>query len=462
MTCGFCSRNGHTFRNCNSNLVVRLSQRLENIIIDLRGRLFNHPSFPGFIKTALNSFNLSEIKVIFANFVGTLCNFKFKCLRINFQLNKKNLIESIVEEMIYQMRTPTRIQELIIYEERYGHLNPSPYIPQLSSAPKLNFSITHSVVPNAVVQTLAARPVAAQPAARPVATQPAARVITAPSTQRYAARSIAQTPAARRPVVSQAPVARNNLNIESILPYVSRPANSTIPDEDFINYMDYYDTYHEVFNISLPDSILNTLVSFELTYYYKYPLSLFRRDINFMVANSVFDDRLIISQTFERESQNYEDFIMHLEHRRLFNGTREIPLPPPTTAPAPAPATAPATAPAHATAPAPATATAPATAAAINRRIRLRRANEVLVVPISILAPVPQISKTVESFHCDANEECPICYEIFSLKKIQTPCNHVFCNDCFDKHVSHNFKRASSSVACPMCRTDMKNVKVSC
>jgi len=56
--------------------------------------------------------------------------------------------------------------------------------------------------------------------------------------------------------------------------------------------------------------------------------------------------------------------------------------------------------------------------------------------------------KSGEEKHGDEFGECAICYtELTAKTTVATPCNHLFCSDCF-------FKWLHESKTCPMCRTN--------
>ena len=484
MSCGFCSRRGHNFRNCNSPLVGRLSERINNKIVELYNRFRNNPSFPGILHSTLDSFTLPEIKVVFANFVGTLCNFNFNCLRINFQLNKNVLLFRIVEEIIYQLRTPTRINELRIYEERYGNISPSPYIPQLSRAPTLNFT------------------------ANIEASESTARVEIREQTQN---RTPGQVHPQVHPII-HVPVYRqvqNRIRAEDRTRTHTQPPPLLQYDEIPARYIPYANRYLEIFNIPIPNEIKNDLIYFESIYRFKYPLTLFTRDMLHIVQNSIIqNNRIALSQALV-DQNIYGNYIMMREDNRLSSSDDIVPLP---------------------------------IQSHRNRNndirllnqenvnIRSVRANQILILLAvhryeqereddseeeirryaerdrtlyparrieeldyddddseedahryaerdrtlyparrieelddDILSPIRpntsrRVSKTIEAFTCTEEDECPICYNnLFSLKKIKTNCNHIFCNDCFDNHISHNNNMV---VACPMCRTAVQNIKV--
>ena len=58
------------------------------------------------------------------------------------------------------------------------------------------------------------------------------------------------------------------------------------------------------------------------------------------------------------------------------------------------------------------------------------------------------------------NEECSICYEIFTNVKqmyILDKCNHIFCKKCIFHHM--NINEHIKNIYCPLCRTEYNNVK---
>ena len=51
----------------------------------------------------------------------------------------------------------------------------------------------------------------------------------------------------------------------------------------------------------------------------------------------------------------------------------------------------------------------------------------------------------------DSNiEECPICYDIIDGALVRTPCNHVFCYNCYMYYYNQ-----TNVKDCPICRKDV-------
>ena len=418
MTCSFCGRAGHNIRSCNSPVVVRLCQRVNDMIMDLKNQYLHHPSFPAIMHARLAHLTLPEIKVVFTKFVGTLCNFSFRSLNIDFQLNKNELLKSIIEEIIHQIRTPLRIAEIRTHEERYGNQR-SRYIPQLPSSPTLNFhshaaTAAPAVNPITPIPRPVVRPIRIGTLANAAATTAAATNPSDTAFGPYQALSIAQR--------------------ERIL----RPNTSSISDEDFMRYVEYYYMYHQLFNVPLPDEIINALVFFESIFQRRYPLFMFRNDIQFVLQDSALQniDRNIISRTFA-ESGFYANYI--IETFRVPNN--QIPA-------------------------ATATTTTPAATPIAIRRVATGQRHTV-GLRRSPLAPqlaprprtpiLPSVKKITGSLEYDG--ECPICYDKMTnySKKVKTSCEHYFCNTCFDNHISYQTNQMIRP-NCPMCRTNISEV----
>ena len=60
---------------------------------------------------------------------------------------------------------------------------------------------------------------------------------------------------------------------------------------------------------------------------------------------------------------------------------------------------------------------------------------------------------SIETQDLDTEKECPICYEINSIKNMfETNCNHAFCISCVHQHLKTS---TSASPTCPLCRTSL-------